>query len=98
MDKSGMQTANKSDNQTIHTENKIFNFCQNWAVTIQHHQQGISSRDPGRSGGEGKGKRESTIFNTTNKGLCSMSTSNFGRYKFFRRETATSENETIRSS
>src|SRR3954469_12536546 len=55
----------------------FFNFCEIWAVTIQHHQQGISSRDPGRSGGEGKGeRREPTIFNTTNKGLCSMSTSN----------------------
>ena len=50
-------TANNSDNQTIHTENKIFNFCEIWAVTIQHHQQGISSRDPGRSGGEGGEKR-----------------------------------------
>src|ERR1041385_8767286 len=35
--------------------------------------------DPGERGEE---KRESTIFNTTNKGLCSMSTSNFCRDKF----------------
>src|SRR3954463_7537063 len=36
----------------------FFNFCEIWAVTIQHHQQGISSRDPGRSGGEeGREKR-----------------------------------------
>src|ERR1041385_5419948 len=34
--------------------------------------------DPGERREE---KRESTIFNTTNKGLCSMSTSNFGRDK-----------------
>src|ERR1044071_6070244 len=72
--------------QTIHTENKNFNFCKIWAVTIQHHQQGISSRDPGRSGGEGEEKRESTIFNTTNKGHCSMSTSNFCRDKFPQRD------------
>src|SRR4051812_25701972 len=78
-------TANKSDNQTNHTENNFFDFSENWAITIQHHQQGISSRDPGQSGGGGE-KRETTIFNTTNKGLCSMSTSNFRRDKFPQRD------------
>src|ERR1041385_2613615 len=39
--------------------------------------------DPGERGEE---KRGSTIFNTTNKGLCSMSTSNFGRDKFPQRD------------
>src|SRR3954471_19036456 len=48
--------------------------------------------DPGERGEE---KRESKIFNTTNKGLCSMSTVNFRR-ETFRREMATSKNETIR--
>ena len=36
--------------------------------------------------GRGGEKRESTIFNTTNKGLCSMSTSNFCRDKFPQRD------------
>src|ERR1041385_8428645 len=40
--------------------------------------------DPGeREGGE---KRETTIFSTTNKGLCSMSTSNFFRDNFPQRD------------
>src|SRR3954466_5311252 len=82
-----MQTP--QTNQTIKQitpKTNFFNFSKNWAVTIQHHRQGISSRDPGRYGGEGRDKRESTIFNTTNKGLCSMSTSNFCRDKFPQRD------------
>src|SRR4051812_44791791 len=66
---------------------------RSWVVTIQHHQQGISSRDPGRSGGEGKSKRkrrESTIFNTTNKGLCSM-TNVEPPSRYFPQETRSSE-------
>src|ERR1041385_2129337 len=39
--------------------------------------------DPGERGEE---KRGSTLFNTTNKGLCSMSTSNFYRDKFPQRD------------
>ena len=45
--------------------------------------------------GRGGEKRESTFLNTTNKGLCSMSNDDL-RQETFRRETATSENETIR--
>src|ERR1041385_6010286 len=66
---------------------KILIFGEIWAVTIQHHQQGISSRDPGRSEGEGKGeRRESTIFNTTDKGLYFLSMSSFRRDKFLQRD------------
>src|ERR1041385_762879 len=78
-------TANKSDNQTIHAENKIFNFCENWAVTDNTTNKGSRPEiqdDPWRGGEKG----ESTIFNTTNNELCSMSTSNFCRDKFPQRD------------
>src|SRR4051812_45783484 len=44
------------------------------AVTAHYHQQWISSRDPGRSGGEGGGAGDDEELNTTNKGLDSKST------------------------
>src|SRR4051812_6996458 len=78
----GENTKNQSHKKKIHTKKKFFFFCEIWVVTIQHHQQGMSSQDPGRSGGEGERKESRRFFNTTNEGLCSMSTSNFGRDKF----------------
>src|ERR1041385_8220178 len=66
---------------------KILIFGEIWAVTIQHRQQGISSRNPGRSEGEGKGeRRESMIFNTTNMGLCSMSNDELLSRNFLQRD------------
>src|SRR3954465_1285068 len=47
--------------------------------------------DPGERRGD---KRKSTIFNTTNKGLCSMSNEDLPS-RIFRREMATSKNENI---
>src|SRR4051812_44063949 len=91
-----MQTP--QTNQTIKQftpKNKNFNFCKIWDDTIQHHQQEISSRDPGRSGGEGKGKRDLTIFNTTNKGLCSMPNDELPSRKLSTERRHRRKNETV---
>src|SRR4051794_33764934 len=67
-------------------ETKIFIFVK--SGLLQYNTTNKRSRpeiqdDPGERRGE---KRESTIFNTTNKGLCSMSTSNFCLDKFPQRD------------
>ena len=90
-----MQTP--QTNQTIKqfTPKTIFLIFVKSRLLQYNTQQGISSRDPGRFVGEGKGERgEPTIFNTTNKGLCSMSNIKLRRDSF-RREVATSKNEAI---
>src|ERR1041385_5463616 len=82
-----MQTP--QTNQTIKQftpKTKILIFVK--SGLLQYNTTNKGSRpeiqdDPGERGGE---KRESTIFNTTNKGLCSMSTSNFCRDKFPQRD------------
>src|SRR4051812_6917183 len=66
--------------QAIITTTQKTKFLNGWnlgAVTTRYHQQKISSRDSGRSGGKGGEKRETMIFNTTNKGLCTTLTTNF---------------------
>ena len=67
-----------------------------WAVTARYHQQRISSRDPGRSGWSGGGEKRDTTISippTRNSAPCRQRT--FVEINF-RREMATSKNETIR--
>src|SRR3954470_19466899 len=61
-------------NQPIHTENKNFNFCENMGCynTTPPTRDLVPRSRTIQGRGEGE-RRESTIFNTTNKGLCSMS-------------------------
>ena len=77
--------------QTILTSNKIMqqtNFliwvkipgCYNTTPPTRDLVPRSWTIDPGERRGE---KKESTIFNTTNKGLCSMSTSSFHLDKIF---------------
>ena len=92
IDRSGMQTS--QTNQTIKqfAPKTIFLIFVKTGL-LQYNTTNKGSRpeiqdDPGEMRGR---KRETTIFNTTNKGPYSMSTSSFCRDKFFRREVATSE-------
>src|SRR3954468_1979973 len=93
-----MQTL--QENQTIKQftpKTKILIFVK--SGLLQYNTTNKGSRpeiqdDPGERGEE---KRESTIFNTTNKGLCSMSNVELRR-DTFRREMVTSKIEDIRRS
>src|ERR1041385_8360878 len=64
---------------------KIFIFVKTGLLQYNTTNKGFRPEIQGDSRERGE-RKESTIFNTTNKGLCSMSTSNFCRDKFPQRD------------